>query len=84
LGAREREKLALLRKFLGGAKSRILEGTETTAEYFAMLKTQLKKNGTPIPMNDVWIAAQALETGSLLVTFDSHFQVVPGLRVWTA
>jgi len=84
LGTREHENLALLRKFLGGAKSRILDGTETTSEYFGMLKAQLKKNGTPIPLNDVWIAAQALETGSVLVTFDPHFQAVPGLRIWTA
>jgi tRNA(fMet)-specific endonuclease VapC len=41
-----------------------------------------KKSGTPIPINDAWIAAHALETGSVLVTFDEHFTAVPGLRLW--
>jgi tRNA(fMet)-specific endonuclease VapC len=82
-GRRERENRLLLRKFLGGAKSRILEGTEATSEHYGSLKAHLKKNGTPIPLNDIWIAAQALETGSTLVTFDLHFEHVPGLRIWT-
>jgi tRNA(fMet)-specific endonuclease VapC len=42
----------------------------------------LKKAGRPIPLNDVWIAAHALETGSVLVTYDAHFAAVPGLRLW--
>ena len=82
-GTREKENRILLRKFLGGPKSRILEGSEATSEHFGSLKAHLKKVGTPIPLNDVWIAAHALETGSLLVTFDSHFQRIPGLRIWT-
>lgn len=82
-GTRERENRLLLRRFLGGAKSRVLEGTEATSEHYGSLKAHLKKAGTPIPLNDIWIAAQALETGSLLVTFDSHFERVPGLRIWT-
>jgi tRNA(fMet)-specific endonuclease VapC len=82
-GTRERENRLLLQKFLAGAKSRILEGTEATSEHFGSLKAHLKKNGTPIPLNDIWIAAQALETGSMLVTFDLHFEQIPGLRIWT-
>ena len=82
-GTRERENRLLLQKFLGGAKSRILEGTGATSEHYGSLKAHLKKNGTPIPLNDIWIAAQALETGSMLVTFDSHFEHIPGLRIWT-
>jgi tRNA(fMet)-specific endonuclease VapC len=42
----------------------------------------LRKSGTPIPINDVWIAAQCLETGSLLVTYYNHFAQIPGLRLW--
>jgi tRNA(fMet)-specific endonuclease VapC len=34
------------------------------------------------PINDVWIAAHGLETGSILVTYDDHFAVIPGLRLW--
>ena len=51
-------------------------------DIFGWLKYQLKLAGTPIPINDVWIAAHAIETGSMLITFDSHFDRIPGLRLW--
>lgn len=35
-----------------------------------------------IPTNDIWIAAQAIETGSILVSFDRHFSNIVGLRLW--
>ncbi len=82
-GSRERENRLLLRKFLGGPKTRVLEGTQATFEHYGSLRAHLRRNGTPIPLNDIWVAAHALETGSLLVTFDSHFDQVPGLRIWT-
>jgi len=43
----------------------------------------LKAKGSPIPVNDIWLAAQSMETGAVLVTFDSHFDRVDGLRLWT-
>ena len=42
----------------------------------------LTKAGTPIPIQDIWIAAQAIQTGSILVTYDRHFLRVAGLRIW--
>ncbi|MCX6569073.1 MAG: PIN domain-containing protein [Candidatus Aminicenantes bacterium] len=50
--------------------------------YFGLIKAALKRSGQPIPLNDVWIAAHALETGAVLVTYDTHFTAVPGLRTW--
>ena len=47
-----------------------------------ILKTDLKDSGTPIPINDVWIAAHAMETGSVLISYDTHFTMVAGLRLW--
>ena len=47
-----------------------------------MVKTSLKQAGTPIPINDVWIASHALEIGAVVVTYDKHFAMVPGLRLW--
>ena len=41
--------------------------------------TALKAKGNPIPTNDVWIAAHALETGADLVSADRHFQHVEGI-----
>jgi len=40
------------------------------------------KSGKPLPINDVWIAAHALETGAVVVTYDAHFKSIPGLRLW--
>ncbi len=39
----------------------------------------LKSKGTPLPINDVWIAAVVLETGSKLFSFDAHFKQIPGI-----
>ena len=46
-----------------------------------MIYLALKKAATPIPTNDMWIAASALQHNLLLYTFDQHFQAVPGLRI---
>jgi tRNA(fMet)-specific endonuclease VapC len=45
------------------------------------IKHGLKRAGTALPLNDVWIAAHALETGAVLATFDAHFHKIPGLRL---
>jgi len=81
-GVKEKQNRQLLDRFLSKPSVSLLEATAETAEYFGMIKAALKKSGTPIPVNDVWIAAHALETGSVLVTFDPHFLTVAGLRVW--
>ena len=61
---------------------KILNATAETAEVFGMVKQNLKKAVTPLPINDVWIAAHALETGSTLVTYDNHFKKIAGIRRW--
>jgi tRNA(fMet)-specific endonuclease VapC len=81
-GSMAKENRKILEAFLGKPVVRVLEATRETAEYFGLIKSTLKKSGRPIPINDVWLAAHALETGSVLVTFDAHFEVVPGLRIW--
>jgi tRNA(fMet)-specific endonuclease VapC len=50
-----------------------------TAEQYARLFVQLKRAGTPIPDNDLWIAALALQHGLRLVTRDAHFSKIPQL-----
>ncbi len=52
-----------------------------TAERYGALKQQLALAGTPIPENDLWIAAVALEHGLPLATRDDHFNRVPALTV---
>jgi len=51
------------------------------ADRYGAIYAQLRKKGTPIPTNDIWIAATVLETGARLVSYDGHFTVVPGLQV---
>jgi tRNA(fMet)-specific endonuclease VapC len=59
----------------------LLPVSPTTAEHYGRLKDQLSRAGTPIPENDLWIAAQAMEHGLPLATRDAHFVRVPGLVV---
>lgn len=46
---------------------------------YAALHAALRRRGTPVPTNDLWIAALAIETGLVLYTRDAHFARVPGL-----
>lgn len=81
-GAKRPENRRILDRFLGKPSVSVLDASRETAEIFGMVKDSLRKSGRPIPMNDVWIAAHAIETGSVLVTYDAHFRAVPGLRLW--
>ena len=82
-GNRLKENRALLARFLQKSNVRVLDVTAETGEVFGQIKNELQKAGTPIPLNDVWLAAQAMETGSVIVSFDAHFDQVSGLRNWT-
>lgn len=57
--------------------------TATTADHYGDLKQQLRAAGKPIPDNDLWIAATAIEHHLVLVTRDKHFELIPGLSVET-
>ena len=81
-GSKEIKNKEYLKRFMDKPSVEILQGTVETAEIFSEIKHQLKKIGKPIPLNDVWIAAHARQTGALLVTYDHHFSVIPGLRIW--
>jgi len=59
---------------------RVLDiGVETAAKY-AQVRMELKRAGTPIPSNDVWIAALCRQHSLPLLSRDSHFERVKGLR----
>ena len=53
--------------------------TIRTADRYGRVAEQLRRTGRPIPTNDIWIAAQALETGADLISSDPHFAKVEGL-----
>ena len=69
----------LLRRVLAKTTVDVLLPSRQTAEHYARLFVQLKRAGTPIPDNDLWIAALALEHDLLLITRDQHFQNIPQL-----
>ena len=52
----------------------------TTAVVYADVRQALKNKGRPIPANDVWISALAIEHRLPILTRDAHFDAVPGLR----
>jgi len=81
-GRHERQNRKTLREFLATPTVKLLLATEETAEVFGTLKDALRREGTPLPINDVWIAAHALEVGATLLSFDAHFERVHGLRRW--
>ncbi len=82
-GKKEKENLAYLRNFLHKPTVKLLTADAETADYFARLKNRLAAMGKPIPINDVWIAAHALQSASSLLTFDAHFNHIIGLRLYS-
>ena len=79
-GTKERENRRQLRQFRAKPRTVLVPVTDETAEWFAVLKRQLRRKGTPIPINDVWIAATCMEHGAALLSFDGHFREIDGLR----
>ena len=59
----------------------VLACDEATAQSYATVKLALQQQGTPIPENDIWIAAIAVQHGLTLSTRDSHFSSVAGLSL---
>ena len=70
---------ALLGRLLARETVGILYPARDTAEHYARLFVQLKRAGTPVPDNDLWIAALALEHDLTLITRDRHFERIPQL-----
>ncbi len=70
---------ALLQRFLAKATVSVLLPSRETAEHYARIFVQLKRAGTPVPDNDLWIAALVLEHDLTLITRDRHFERIPQL-----
>ena len=83
LGSRFEENAARLEAFLEAPFVDLLPVTFRTADRFGRIAAGLRQKGTPIPTNDIWIAAQAMEVGADLLSSDSHFGAVDGLA-WLA
>jgi len=70
-----------LRAFLASPRVQILGLNEDTAERYAVILNSLLEAGTPIPTNDIWIAASAMQYGTHILTTDAHFQKVKQVLV---
>ncbi|MEW6218416.1 MAG: type II toxin-antitoxin system VapC family toxin [Thermodesulfobacteriota bacterium] len=80
-GRQEAVNRSELAEFVASSRVLCLQVGERTAEYYAAVFHSLRRKGRPIPTNDLWIAATALEHGFKLFSFDSHFSAIDGLLV---
>ena len=78
-GSKEGENREELARFLDSPRVKIYLIDEATAEFYGDILDKLRKAGTPIPTNDIWIGGVALQNGLKLFTKDQHFEKVPGL-----
>ncbi len=67
---------------LFAAYSLVMQVDEAVATRYAKVRLNLKKNGTPIPENDIWVAAACLELEVPLLSRDGHFKYGKGLDVY--
>jgi predicted nucleic acid-binding protein len=58
----------------------VLEVNSETARHYAAVREELRQARTPIPENDLWIAALARQHDLPMITRDAHFDRVPGIR----
>ena len=68
-----------LEQFAASPFVTVVPVTMATADRFGRVAAALRTRRKPIPTNDMWIAAQAMETGAELLSFDHHYEWVDGL-----
>jgi predicted nucleic acid-binding protein len=77
LGKDEKRNRSILQDFLSSPRVKVIEMDEETSERYAAIMGYLRIKGTPIPTNDLWIAASAMQHGLRVVTNDRHYLKVP-------
>ncbi len=83
MGNKTKQNIAELTAFLDLPGVSFVSVTMPLCERYGHVIQMLQQQGTPIPTNDVWIAATTFETGARLVTYDKHFDHVPGLTIYS-
>lgn len=78
-GSRFEGNLRELRHFLDHPYVIFVPVSLVTCDRYSRIAVNLRRKGKPIPSNDIWVAAQAMETGTDLLSFDEHFAQVDGL-----
>jgi tRNA(fMet)-specific endonuclease VapC len=77
VGSRGPRNEAVLRRFLMKPGVAVLYADEETTHHYGAIYRQLRKQGTPIPTNDMWIAALVLQHSLVLCARDAHFDALP-------
>ncbi len=80
-GSRTKKNIQELEEFINTPRVDLLTHTIHTAEFYSNIFKELKLAGKPIPTNDIWIAATAMEHGLALLSLDKHFKHIPGLLI---
>ncbi|MGH2437484.1 MAG: type II toxin-antitoxin system VapC family toxin, partial [bacterium] len=75
-GAHSRKNEHELERFLSSSRVHILDVDRETATRYAVILNALRTAGTPIPTNDIWIAASAMQHGLNIITTDAHYRHV--------
>lgn len=78
-GSRAKENRVTLAEFLAEPFVKVVPVTADVARQYGRVYASLRKAGQPIPANDMWIAAAAIDQGACLLTFDRDFEHVHGL-----
>ncbi len=78
-GSRAKENEASLARFLNSDRVQVLCPDEQTSHHYARLFLQLRRQGTPIPTNDLWVAALVVQHDLFLCARDQHFDHLPQL-----
>ena len=86
LGSRQAENEAELQRFLDNTVVQIIHVDAEVAKVWSEILIDLRQQGTPIPTNDLWIAAVAAREGSPVLTYDRHFEHIRriGVRILKA
>jgi predicted nucleic acid-binding protein len=74
LGGQSERNEAELRDFLSNPVVEVIQFDAEVSRHYAEIVVDLRRSGTPVPTNDIWIAAAAARAGALVLTFDSHFE----------
>jgi tRNA(fMet)-specific endonuclease VapC len=77
MGKNERRNRSILQDFLSSTRVTLLTMDEETSERYAVILCHLRTKGRPVPTNDLWIAASAMQYGLKVLTTDRHYLELP-------
>ena len=77
MGKNEKKNRTVLQEFISSPRVRVVNIDDETSERYAAIINYLRMKGAPIPTNDLWIAASAMQCGLKVLTTDSHYLNVP-------